>query len=234
MLPKVKTTIYPVTLPDSKQKVEMRQLLAREYRDLSKAYVMGDESTVHMTLKHIITDCVVSEDFDFSTLSFADVEFLFLKLYSFSVDNSIKVRLQCTLEHDGKPCNSVFGMEIPIEEILVTEMPETKIDLGADSGIQLKLPSFDTWHSSKDKTDAEILFMMTDCVWVGDDVYVPGEDFSIEELSDWVDSLPNSEAQKINDFIDNTPTLTFTKEITCPTCGNKQSVVLRGLDDFLA
>lgn len=234
MLPKVKTTIYPVTLPDSKQKVEMRQLLAREYRDLSKAYVMGDESTVHMTLKHIITDCVVSEDFDFSTLSFADVEFLFLKLYSFSVDNSIKVRLQCTLEHDGKPCNSVFGMEIPIEEILVTDMPEQKIDLGNNCGIKLKLPTFDEWHSGGEKSDAEILFMMTDCVWVGDDVFTPGEDFNVEELSDWVDSLPNTEAQKISDFIDNTPTLSFTKEITCPTCGNKQSVVLRGLDDFLA
>lgn len=234
MLPKVKTTVYSVTLPDSKQNVEMRQLLAREYRDLSKAYVMGDESTVHTTLKHIITDCVVSEDFDFSSLSFADVEFLFLKLYSFSVDNSIKVRLQCTLEHDGEPCNSVFGMEIPIEEILVTDMPEQKIDLGNNCGIKLKLPTFDEWHSGGEKSDAEILFMMTDCVWVGDDVFTPGEDFNVEELSDWVDSLPNTEAQKISDFIDNTPTLSFTKEITCPKCGNKQAVVLKGLDDFLA
>ena len=110
-LPQITTPTYPITLPDSKQNIEIRQLLTGEYKALMKAYVMGDKKTIASTLVNILPKCVITP-VEFDKLSFVDVEFLFLKLYSVGIDNTLKIKLTCKKERDGEPCNTVFGVQV--------------------------------------------------------------------------------------------------------------------------
>ena len=230
-LPTIQSPVYPITLPDSKQDIEIRQLLTGEYKALMKAYVMGDKQSIASTLAQILPACVVTP-IDFGSLSFVDVEFLFLKLYSVGIDNTLKIKLTCKKEHDGKPCNTVFGVQVPIDEIVPSELPSNKIQLTDTMGIVLKYPAWKEWFT-EEHSDADVLFKIVDKVWVNDKVLVPGVDFTKEELEQWIDTMPADKIVAVTDFVENMPTISWTKDITCPKCGNKDTITLNGLDDFL-
>ena len=230
-LPQITTPTYPITLPDSKQNIEIRQLLTGEYKALMKAYVMGDKKTIASTLVNILPKCVITP-IEFDKLSFVDVEYLFLKLYSVGIDNTLKIKLTCKKEHDGEPCNTVFGVQVPIEEIIPTEIPNNKIHLTDDVGIVLKHPTWKEWFT-EDHDDSDVLFSIVDKIWTKDSVLVPGVDFTKEELDQWFDTMSAEKANMVTAFIEDTPTISWEKEVVCPKCHNKEIIRIVGLEDFL-
>jgi len=230
-LPQIVTPTYPITLPDSKQHIEIRQLLTGEYKSLMKAYVMGDKKTIASTLANILPGCITTP-INFDELSFVDVEFLFLKLYSIGVDNTLKIKLTCKKEYDGEICNSVFGVQVPVEEIIPTNLMDNKVQLTDDIGVILKHPNWKEWFT-EDHDDADVLFSIVEKVWTKDSVLIPGIDFTKEELEQWFDTMPADKVNMITNFIEHIPTISWEKEVVCPKCNNKEPIKLVGLEDFL-
>ena len=230
-LPQITTPTYPITLPDSKQEIEIRQLLTGEYKSLMKAYVMGDKKTIASTLSNILPACITTS-IEFDKLSFVDVEFLFLKLYSVGIDNTLKIKLTCQKVHDDEPCNTVFGVQVPIEEIEPTTLPDNKIQLTDEVGIVLKHPTWKEWFT-KDHNDTDVLFSIVDKIWTADSVLIPGVDFTKEELEQWMDTMPADKVNQVIAFIENAPTISWKKEVACPKCQNTETIRITGLEDFL-
>jgi predicted nucleic-acid-binding Zn-ribbon protein len=112
------------------------------------------------------------------------------------------------------------------------------IQLSDTVGIRLKSPSFSKFRSvgtaSKglfDITD-EFIFACVDCVYDGDKVLTPIADFTLKELSEFIESFPADKIDQISEFFANQPKVTLILNITCPKCRNKSVVELNGLKDF--
>ena len=70
-------------------------------------------------------------------------------------------------------------------------------------------------------------------IYDADTVYIPFVDSTKEELLEFIGRLDKKSMETIFEFLDQMPTVTWRKEITCPSCGTKSTVEYKGLDDFL-
>ena len=66
-------------------------------------------------------------------------------------------------------------------------------------------------------------------VYDGENVY---DDFTDEELMDFVESLSNDQFTNIMQFYDTMPKLRHLIEWTCPECGETETTVVEGLAGF--
>ena len=57
-------------------------------------------------------------------------------------------------------------------------------------------------------------------------------DFTDEEMEEWITKLNQKQFAKITDFLANMPKLSQKVEWTCSKCGEKDTVVLEGLQAF--
>lgn len=68
-------------------------------------------------------------------------------------------------------------------------------------------------------------------IYDGDSVY-NNDDFTSEEMSEWVDGLNDKQVQLIQGFFETMPAIKYDVKYTCPTCGFKDTMTLQGLADF--
>lgn len=237
MLPKIQTALFPVVLPVSQQSVKVRQILSREYKALLNASTRGDESTMNATVIEIIRACTESSNINIDELTTPDIEFLFIKIYSLSVENQVRVGAICKKKHeDGTACNSKFTIPVNLEEVVPSSYEQSHTILFPGGGIELKYPKFGT--VLENTTEDEQTFAHIAKIWSGEGensmVFIPGTDFSIKDFIEFMGELPVSTMNQIRQFVANVPTITWTKEITCPKCGSTSRITYRGIDDFLA
>ena len=57
-------------------------------------------------------------------------------------------------------------------------------------------------------------------------------DFTIDEMVEWLEGLNQASFKKIAGFFESLPKLSHTIEWTCKKCGEKDQVVLEGLNSF--
>lgn len=234
-IPKIKTPIYSITLPESGKKVSFRPFLSGEYKSLLTIVTFDDIDGIVETMLGVLKNCIQS-DTNIEELSFVDVERLFLEIYAKSGDPTINASYRCHApDKDNKPCDTQFILPIPITDITVSENPISNIVMLDDVvGIKLKTPNFADWFKIQ-KTltdDDELVLACIDCIFENDTIYKPFVDSTKEELIDFVNHLDKKSSDHIAQFIENIPTVTFTREISCPKCGTKSTIQLKGLSDF--
>lgn len=101
-----------------------------------------------------------------------------------------------------------------------------------DIGVMMKYPTMgDAMSMSSENTDAvfDILAKCIDYVFDQEDVY---NDFTQEELVEWINGLNQEQFQRILKFFELMPKLSHTLEWTCAECGEKDSIVIEGLNNF--
>ena len=236
MLPFINTPTYKVEMPNGKA-LTIRQILAGEYKILLDALVRGSDDTVALSVGDVIARCVKDPDFKFADLTISEVEWLFMQMYKHGVDSNIRVQMRC--EKDG--CDTTFGLPIPIEEIEFSKPVSNVVEVADGVVIKLKEPCWQEWYSLQDKSaDGPVLAMVIEQVWHNDQCFTldnsegrnPESTFTTEELVAWADSLTTGALDGIVRFINNAPQLKWERQITCPACGNVETVKLTGLDDF--
>lgn len=235
-LPKVNSPSYPLTLPDSGKEITVRRVVSGEYKTLLNAIVSNDDDVIIASFNDIIPQCVKTPGFDFSELSFVDVEYLFLKLYSVGADDKIHVQYTCQNETEKGHCNTSFNVDIPIVDIIPSQQTKSNIiQVTNEVGIKLKYPTWSNWFKTQNKhsTDGDVLMQIVESVWEGDNVFVPGADFTKEELEDFVDNQTPEVAEKIIEFIQDMPTVSWSRQIKCPSCGKTETKTMKGLESFL-
>ena len=70
---------------------------------------------------------------------------------------------------------------------------------------------------------------MIDYVYDKDEVY---NEFTEDEMVDWISKLNQKQFQKITGFMEDMPKLKQKIEWTCPKCNQKDSIELEGLQSF--
>lgn len=239
MLPTLTYPTFSTTVPSTGQVVKYRPMQVKEHKLLMKVVEFQDETNLIETFRTIIKECAFG--LDISKLAMFDVEYLYLKIKGASTGTINTVRYKCNgkNEETGEACkNSILvNLDTELATVQVTENKPIALD-DAGIGIRMKYPTFEDYvkRGGIDKIDVlseEFVLDCVDYIYDKDKIYVPGVDCTREELRTFVDSISESAADKITEFISNIPQVELELPIRCTKCKNEDVIHLRGLDDFL-
>lgn len=229
MLP---TTSYPLSkilIPSLGEERLFRPWLVKEEKILLMADQSKNPVEVMLATKQVIEACYSDKKkINFEKLTSFDVDYLFLKLRAMSVNNIMKVKFRDT--EDGE----TRDFEIDINEIDL-KVPEEKHDIVEVGNVKVKLryPSMEAFSQvSADLTPEVLLNHITasciDKIYDEETVY---EDYTQEQLIEWLEQLPVSALDSIKKFFDNMPRVEW-KIVYKNNKGNERSIVLSSLFDF--
>ena len=107
-----------------------------------------------------------------------------------------------------------------------------KIDLTSELGIKLRYAGMKDVNSLDANSTSQLFELVVSCVeYIYDDSEVY-DDFTRDEMSKWLEQLDTAQFKLITDFFQAAPKLSHTIEWTCPECGEKDEIVLEGMQSF--
>ena len=232
-LPKLDTPTFDYTLPVSQIPVTFRPFLVKE----EKLLLIGKEASVGQqvsAMKQVLNNVILSPDnLDMERLPSVDLEMLFIQLRAKSVQNVVE------LQYRDKEDNEVYKFNIDLEELEPTINPDhqNEIQLDNDITIELRDPDIGVMTQAGMSGDdgeldnEEIFKLIAGCivkVYDKDNVY---DDFTKKEAIDFVKSFDIKRFEKLREFFDTLPKLTYELNYVNKN-KNKRKIVLNGVSDF--
>ena len=234
-LPKIATPEFETVIPSTKETITFRPFLVKEEKILYMALEGGEQNDIYSAIKKILENCILS-DYNINKLSAFDVEYLFLQLRGKSVGEVITLKLKHPQE--GSDCDHAEEVEIDIDSIKMAEDPKHNkvIQIDENLGIQFRYPYMqDVVNAGTEKDNMKATFNMlascVDTVFDRDQVY---DDFTKEEITEFIENLSKSQFEKASVFFESMPKLKHDIEWTCSKCGKKEKITLEGLQSFFA
>lgn len=229
-LPKVEKPLFELYVPSMNKSVKARPFVVREEKILLTAQQSGEEKDIILAIKQVLNNCI-AVDFDVDDLATFDLEYMFLKLRARSVNNIIEVSYRDN--EDGK----VYDFQIDLDQVeLKMNKDISNIIMITDVlGIKMKYPSVTILDSVPDTNDTvEVVeYLIKSCVdqiFDEESVYLSNQ-YTDEELTDFLDSLDIETFGKIREFFNNLPQMYHKIEYTNKN-GNLRTIELTTLSDF--
>ena len=171
-LPKLDYPIYNIEIPSTKVKNKFRPFLVKEEKLLLMAKENNDSSEYLTSIKQVVNNCNLENSFDIDKLTTFDLEFLFLKLRSLSVDNIVK--LTYVDNEDKKTYN--FDLNLNEVKVIFPENIDNNIKITDTAGIIMKYPSASLYSDkeflSLDKDYMfELIIRCLDKIYDNDTIY---------------------------------------------------------------
>lgn len=237
MLPKLQHPTFTVIIPSTKATASFRPYTVREQKILLMLKESTDGEELTTCIKDLIESCC-TEPITVSKLSYFDIEYIFLKLRSNSVGETSKISFKCNNLIEDKTCGSVSTVEVDLRSIEVDFSTSSKTDIEIQDGIIISM-SYPNIKSTRligeYETNKDINLLMqaisNDIKYVADSEVVY-EEFSEEEILNFVSSLKLASFDKILNFYANCPSIKKKVQFTCSKCGYAEEIILSGISDF--
>ena len=237
-LPKIKIPLFDVTIPSTKKDAKFRPFLVKEEKILLIAQSGGSKREMVNSLKQVINNCVTmldGTDVDVDTLTTFDLEYIFLKIRSKSVENVVKLKY---LDHEDE---KEYEFEVRLDDIAIKYSPDhsNKVKINDDIGIVLRYPTasiINTFDKEEDEdlSETEISIAMVkhciDKIYDKEQVYLVSE-CAPGELDEFIDSMNVKAFEGIQKFFESMPTMYHKIEYT-NSKGTAREIELTTLDDF--
>jgi hypothetical protein len=231
-LPNISTPEFITQIPSTGEEIKFRPFLVREEKLLLMALEGEDQDEIQNAIMKILEGCILTP-VDMKNLAMFDVEFLFLQLRGKSVGEVIE--LQVGHQDSESECKHRTDVKLKIDDIKVQgEIPESKVMLTDDIGVKLKFLSVADMTSIPDyEDDTEKMFAIINkgIEYIFDEESVYNE-FTDAEINEWVNTLNQSQFQKIVDFVEKMPKLKHELTWKCEKCGKEENITLEGLQSF--
>jgi hypothetical protein len=221
-LPKIKHPTFVTKVPSTGQKVTYKPFTVQEEKILLMARESNDTQETLNSVKQIINNCVVTENFDVNKLATFDVEYLILQLRAKSTGETVDVTY--TFGDEKIP------VTINLEEVKVVfqENHSKKFMITDKIGVVMSYPSLNIAMSDDKEDYFKRIVECIESVYDDDNVY---DEFTAAEMEEFLLSLPNKSLEKILEFFNTMPKLEH--KITIKNNkGEEKEIVLRGLSDF--
>jgi T4 bacteriophage base plate protein len=238
-LPNISTPTYEVKLFSQDKPVKFRPFLVKEQKlMLMAAEAKTSEDTANI-VKQIAQNCLI-DNINVDELPLVDLELLFLNFRARSIGENIITYFKCKNKNSSQEeCGMVIELPINLLEVPVVNADvQKKIMITDNVGVQMKYPTFEavTLLSSEkfnDDPDAEFkaAAMNIDYVFDENGIY-KSKDVKLEDLLNFIYSMPPDRYKKIEEFFNNLPTVRKEIDHDCPKCKFKHHFVLEGLNDF--
>lgn len=230
-LPKIQYPIFELTLPSSKEVVKFRPFTVKEEKILLIAQESEDSRERVRAMRQIVNNCCFNLPRDIGMLPSFDLEYSFLKIRSKSVGNIVELKYRDLTDE------KIYEFEVDLDEIEVTfdETHSSTITVDENLGIIMRYPTLELLESlNKDLEDSESVFeMIKKCVstiYDAENAY-DTKDYSDEEISDFIESLPSKAFDEITKFFETIPVLRHELHYR-DSAGTEKTIVLQGIDDF--
>ncbi|MAG26782.1 hypothetical protein CMI47_14670 [Candidatus Pacearchaeota archaeon] len=232
-LPIIHAPHYELTIPSTGQTIQYRPFLVKEEKILLMANEGGEPAEMVRAMKQIISNCI-QDDYNTDNMPLFDVEYIFLKLRSKSVNEISEVGFQCPT------CEVVNKIEIDLSEVEVTtdNNHTNKVELTDEIGLIMKYPQLDSINMSDlESADVDTVFNVVssciDSIYQGEEIY-DSKDYTNDEIADFINNLTQQQFQQIQEFFDTMPKLSHTVDYDCSKCDYDEPLVLEGLQNFFA
>lgn len=231
-LPKIQSPVFEIEIPSFHRTYDFRPFLVKEEKILLMAQQSDSNKDILKAIKQIINNCCLSEDLNIDNLTMTDIEYIFLKLRSRSVNNIIEVKYR------DREDEKEYTFKIDLEEVQVThpESINNNIQLGNGIGMIMKHPTASVFGDADDLDDDldDVLnFFIKKCIVeiYDEETVYPVSEHTDEELQTFIDSIDTKSFEKVKEFIDAAPKLTYTIKYK-NSLGNDREIVLDTLRDF--
>jgi len=229
-LPKLNTPTYNMTIPSTGHVVDFRPYLVKEEKVLMIAMESDDGLQMNKAIQNVIAACTFDK-VDTNKLTLFDVEYMFATLRSKSVGETSIVTLPC------EKCEKRNEVTINLEELKVSEKIDNKIPLTSDTGLIMKYPSMADYLDlvNSDLSDIDKIFGLVaisiEEIYSGDEVYDTASQ-TRKEVLEFVESLSAEQFKNVKKYIDAMPQTYVDANFKCESCGNDNSMKLKGLKNF--
>jgi len=235
-LPKLSGAVpkYDVTIPSTGEETRFRPFLVKEEKVLLIALESEEPKQISHAVLDIIKSCI-EEGFDTTKLTGADVEYLFLKIRSKSVGETIDLSYKCY------NCDTANDVQIAIDDIEMNGVyPKKTLELTDSIHIEMAVPKFVDMQNidlseAATATDAIFALIKEACISVvTDDERIMVKEESLEEFTEFLESMSAEQFGKIRGYVEGLPKLTHNLKFTCTNCGTENETKLEGLQSFFS
>ena len=230
-LPKLNSAKYELSLPSTGATITYRPFLVKEQKALMIAQESEDEKVIEKTFAQIIKDCV-EDNVDPYKMPMFDIEYVFLKIRSKSVGEVAELRITCPDDEKTK-----VNVSIPLEEVDVqmTKDHTNVISLTDDISVIMRYPCLGDAKEVKSNEQTKGLFsVIKKCIHEvhdGEEIY-RRVDMSEKDLDNFIDSMTTQNFEKLSDFFESMPKLSYDLEVVNPKTKVKSVVPIEGLQSF--
>lgn len=207
-------------------------MLVKEEKILLMAKTGEDANEILNAVKQVVNNCIVDADIDIEKLALFDIEYLFVKIRSFSVSSISKV------SYRDNEDNKVYDFEVDLEQVEVKfpEKVEKNFLINDSTGILMKYPEA-SLYSNKEFLESkpenildQLILNCIDKIYDGDEMIDPKK-YPKSELEEFVQNLDVNTYEKLRGFFNNLPSLYY--KITYKNeNGNERNIEMTSLTDF--
>jgi hypothetical protein len=242
-LPKIVTPEFDTKIPSTQEEIRYRPFLVKEEKILFMAMESRDQKAVAQAMMNVLRNCIIAPlEMNLTKLAAYDVEYLFLQLRAKSVGENITL----SVHHPGwddedQPDICKFATEVSIPIDAITVKGELKQDdpimLTDTLGLKLRHPNMmdmSNLTAGPDETPNmdEVLKMVGMLIYQVFDAESVYDDFTADEMSEFLESLNQAQFEKLMDQFQKIPGLKHDIEWTCPSCGATDTQTLEGISAF--
>ena len=233
-LPQVVLPTYELEIPSNGKKIKYRPFVVKEEKLLLLALESEDEKEIEKAVKQLLKGCIQSR-IKIEELPIFDLEYIFLQIRAVSVGEIVEMRVTCK-DDDKTQVN--YNLNLSEVAVIKPEGHSSKIELAENFGVIMKYPAWTEFISGsimgKSPTADGIIDIIAGCVdqiYEGDDVY-DNSTTSKKEFVQFLESLTNSQFEKIQKFFEGTPRLEHKFTVMNPNTGEPSEFIIQGLSNF--
>lgn len=191
-----------------------------------------DNAAVLGAVKQVVNNCIVDADIDIDKLALFDIEYLFIRIRSFSVSNISKVSYRDNA--DGKIYD--FDVDLDKVEVVFPDKIENNIKITDTTGIIMKYPEASLYNdnellaSEADEVVENLIIRCIDKIYDGDQMF-DTKTFTVAEIKEFVEQLDVNTYDKMRQFFGNLPKLNYKIEYK-NSQGEDREIIMSSLNDF--
>lgn len=228
MLPKISHPLFDVEIPSLQRTVKFRRFLVSEEKIVLLAAESSDEKDIVDACRQIINNCC-QDEIDVESLASFDLEWCFIQLRRNSVNNIVNVAYKDNEDEQTYK----FELDLKDIELNTTEGHTNRVELPGGIVMLMKYPTISVAESMLDSANQiemveKMIISCIDKIYDDETVY---EDYSEEELREFLNSLDSDTYDRIKNFFSTMPQVGYTIEYT-NTRGTERRIALSGLRDF--
>lgn len=234
-LPKINAPTFKHKLFGLGKQITYRPFTNKEQKILLLAKESKDKNQVIDAVKQVLNLCIVTKGVDVDKMSSFDVEDLFLRIRSKSVEEQVRPIFKYTyIDDEGNEKEERVTLKINLDDVKVqTQEGHTNIiDLDGTYKMKMRYPAYEDINQVSESEDPQkdMVIKCIECVFDDDEVYtMEGE--SKEEIDEFYDSLSNKTMLQIKDFYDTMPKLYHEIEVKRKD-GEVETVRFEGIQAF--